>query len=155
MTAGHLRRGGVVATACTVALLVSACGSGARGSKPPDPDASAPDAPGSDAPFLDDAGEPDGRAVVVDGAAHDAPAAPPGSRPNIVYIMADDLGYGDLPAYGATDMKTPHIDRLGQEGVRFTQFYGDTWCAPSRVSLMSGRYPQPRWPPIAACSVLR
>jgi arylsulfatase A-like enzyme len=64
------------------------------------------------------------------------------SRTSIVWIMADDLGYGDLPAYGGPDIRTPNIDRLGAEGVRFTDFYGETWCAPARVALFSGRYPQ-------------
>jgi arylsulfatase A len=66
----------------------------------------------------------------------------PSSRTSIVWIMADDLGYGDLPAYGGTDIRTPNIDRIGGEGARFTDFYGETWCAPARVALFSGRYPQ-------------
>jgi len=66
-----------------------------------------------------------------------APAG--GKRPNIVYIMADDLGYGDVGCYGQQRIKTPNIDRLANEGRRFTQFYaGDTVCAPSRCVLMTG-----------------
>ncbi len=62
-------------------------------------------------------------------------------RPNIVFIMADDLGYGDLGCYGQERIQTPGIDRLAAEGVRFTQFYaGSTVCAPSRCVLMTGRH---------------
>jgi len=61
------------------------------------------------------------------------------SKPNIIYILADDLGYGDLSCYGQTKFTTPNIDRLAQEGIRFTQHYsGSTVCAPSRSSLMTG-----------------
>ncbi len=60
-------------------------------------------------------------------------------RPNIIYILADDLGYGDLGCYGQTMIKTPNIDRLAAEGIRFTQHYaGCTVSAPSRSSLMTG-----------------
>lgn len=60
-------------------------------------------------------------------------------RPNIVYILADDLGYGDLGCYGQQRIRTPNIDRLAAEGMRFTQAYaGATVCAPSRSSLMTG-----------------
>src|SRR5438128_1685816 len=59
--------------------------------------------------------------------------------PNIIFILADDLGYGDLGCYGQTRIKTPNIDRLAAEGLRFTQCYaGSTVCAPSRASLMTG-----------------
>ena len=62
-------------------------------------------------------------------------------RPNIIFIMADDLGYGDLGCYGQGVIKTPHIDRLAQEGLRFTQCYaGSTVCAPSRSVLMTGKH---------------
>ena len=65
------------------------------------------------------------------------------SRPNIVFILADDMGYGDLGCYGALDARTPHLDRLAREGVRFTQFYSNgTECSPTRTSLFSGQYPQ-------------
>ena len=60
-------------------------------------------------------------------------------RPNIVFILADDLGYGDLGCYGQTEIQTPHIDALANLGMRFTQFYaGSTVCAPSRCALMTG-----------------
>ncbi|MEA3367392.1 MAG: arylsulfatase [Planctomycetota bacterium] len=66
-------------------------------------------------------------------------AATPDRKPNIVYIIADDLGYGDLGCYGQTHFKTPHIDRLAAEGLKFTQHYaGSTVCAPSRCVLMTG-----------------
>ena len=60
-------------------------------------------------------------------------------KPNIVYILADDLGYGDLGCYGQKKFKTPHIDRLASEGMKFSQHYsGSTVCAPSRCALMTG-----------------
>ena len=60
-------------------------------------------------------------------------------RPNIIFIMADDLGYGDLGCYGQQRIKTPAIDQLAAEGMRFTDFYaGSTVCAPSRCVLMTG-----------------
>ncbi|MCP4785495.1 MAG: arylsulfatase [Fuerstiella sp.] len=60
-------------------------------------------------------------------------------RPNIVYIMADDLGYGDLGCYGQSKIQTPNIDRLATNGMKFTDFYaGSTVCAPSRCVLMTG-----------------
>jgi arylsulfatase A len=60
-------------------------------------------------------------------------------RPNIIFILADDLGYGDLGSYGQTLIKTPNLDRMAKEGLRFTDFYaGCAVCAPSRCSLMTG-----------------
>ncbi len=67
--------------------------------------------------------------------------AAPARKPNVVLILADDLGYGDLGCYGQAHIKTPHIDRLAREGMRFTQFYGgSTVCAPSRATLFTGRH---------------
>ncbi|MVM32933.1 sulfatase-like hydrolase/transferase [Spirosoma sp. HMF4905] len=63
----------------------------------------------------------------------------PANRPNIVFILADDLGYGDIGINGQNLIKTPNIDRLAKEGMQFTQFYaGTSVCAPSRSSLMTG-----------------
>jgi arylsulfatase A-like enzyme len=61
--------------------------------------------------------------------------------PNLILILADDLGYGDLGCYGQQRIKTPHLDQLAAEGLRFTQFYaGSTVCAPSRCALMMGQH---------------
>ena len=69
-----------------------------------------------------------------------APAATT-SRPNVVLIITDDIGYGDLSSYGAPDIRTPNIDRLAKEGVRFTDFYSNSVvCTPTRAALMTGRY---------------
>lgn len=75
-------------------------------------------------------------------AAHGAQLGkPPLHPPNIIFILADDLGYGDLGCYGQKKIKTPHLDRLAAEGIRFTQCYaGTTVCAPSRSSLMTGQH---------------
>lgn len=68
------------------------------------------------------------------------------TRPNIILIQADDLGYGDLGSYGQTKFATPHLDRLAAEGTRFTQFYaGSTVCAPSRAALMLGLHSGHNW----------
>ncbi len=63
-------------------------------------------------------------------------------KPNVIVILADDLGYGDVSCYGATKIKTPHIDRLAGEGMRFTDAHtAASVCSPSRYGLMTGRYP--------------
>jgi len=65
------------------------------------------------------------------------------ARPNVVLIITDDVGYGDVGAYGAPDIKTPHIDGLAREGVRLTDFYANgATCTPTRTGLISGRYQQ-------------
>ena len=61
--------------------------------------------------------------------------------PNVVYVMADDLGYGELGSYGQRRIRTPHLDRMAEEGIRFTQFYSaSTVCAPAREALLLGRH---------------
>jgi len=72
---------------------------------------------------------------------HAQPTAP--ARPNIVLIITDDVGYGDIGSYGAPDIKTPNIDSLAKAGTRFTQFYANgSSCTPTRAGLISGRYQQ-------------
>jgi arylsulfatase A-like enzyme len=63
------------------------------------------------------------------------------TQPNIVVILADDLGYGDLGCYGQAGIRTPRLDRMAAEGMRFTNFYAQTVCGPSRAALMTGCYP--------------
>jgi arylsulfatase A-like enzyme len=67
------------------------------------------------------------------GVAHD--------KPNILIIFTDDQGYADLACYGNEKNKTPRIDKLAKEGTRFTSFYSQTVCGPSRSALLTGRYP--------------
>ena len=65
------------------------------------------------------------------------------TQPNIIFILVDDMGYGDLGCYGAPDARTPNLDQLAAEGVRFTQCYANgAECTPSRTSILTGRYPQ-------------
>jgi len=69
-------------------------------------------------------------------------AAVPNRPPNIIFILADDLGYGDIGAYGQKKIRTPNLDRLAAEGMRFTRHYsGNAVCAPSRCVLMTGKHP--------------
>src|SRR4030081_3023125 len=75
------------------------------------------------------------------GAAAALSAQPMAAKPNIIFILADDLGYGDLGCYGQSKIKTPNLDRMAAEGMRFTNFYaGCTVCAPSRCTLMTGKH---------------
>ena len=63
-------------------------------------------------------------------------------KPNVVIILTDDLGYGDISCYNQKNYKTPQIDKLAEEGVRCTDFYVPTpYCAPSRATLLTGRFP--------------
>ncbi len=69
----------------------------------------------------------------------DTPAAAP--PPNLIYILADDLGYGDLGCYGQQKIRTPRLDRMAAEGIRFTQHYaGAPSCHPSRCALFTGKH---------------
>lgn len=82
-------------------------------------------------------------AILTGGAWVSPLSAQPSGRPNIVLIITDDMGYADLGSYGATDIRTPNLDRLAREGVRFTDFYANgTTCTPTRAGLISGRYQQ-------------
>ena len=64
------------------------------------------------------------------------------TNPNIVFILADDHGYGDISANNGPGVQTPHIDAIGSRGIRFNRFYANsTVCSPSRASLLTGRYP--------------
>ena len=71
-----------------------------------------------------------------------SPASAAKSRPNVVLILADDLGFGDTGCYGATKIPTPNMDRLGREGLRFTDAHATSaTCTPSRYALLTGQYP--------------
>src|SRR5437660_9098474 len=67
-------------------------------------------------------------------------AADKAPRPNIVLIVADDMGFSDLGCYGS-EISTPNLDRLAKGGVRFTQFYNNARCCPTRAALLTGLYP--------------
>lgn len=72
--------------------------------------------------------------------------APQSQKPNVIYILADDLGYGELGCYGQKDIKTPNIDRLAAEGMKFTQHYsGSPVCAPTRCTIMTGKSTRTNW----------
>lgn len=62
-------------------------------------------------------------------------------RPNFVILFADDLGYGDVGCFGATDIRTPRLDRMAEQGMRLTSFYSQPVCGPARAALMTGCYP--------------
>ncbi len=80
--------------------------------------------------------------ALVLGAAPSAWAQATAARPNVVLIITDDVGYGDIGSYGAPDIKTPNIDSLARDGVRLTDFYAQPQCTPTRAALISGRYQQ-------------
>ena len=64
------------------------------------------------------------------------------NRPNFIIFLTDDQGYGDLSCMGATDFRTPNLDRMAASGARFTDWYSNSpVCSPSRASLLTGRYP--------------
>ena len=85
-------------------------------------------------------------ALAVTSSGDDAAARQQQAAPNILLIHADDLGYGDLSAYGQSRFQTPALDRLAREGIRFTQYYsGSTVCAPSRAALMTGFHTGHAW----------
>src|SRR5687767_3273922 len=71
-----------------------------------------------------------------------AQTKPGAERPNILLILADDLGYGDLSCFGAKDLQSPNIDSLTAAGMRFVNFYANSpVCSPTRAALLSGHYP--------------
>jgi arylsulfatase A len=80
--------------------------------------------------------------IVVAFAAPAAAQTLTSARPNVVLIITDDVGYGDIGSYGAPDIKTPHIDSLAKAGTRLTDFYAAPNCSPTRAALISGRYQQ-------------
>ena len=80
-----------------------------------------------------------GAAIGV-GHAKSASAAPPGGRPNVVLILADDMGFSDISRFGS-EIPTPNLDRIAEEGATFTQFYNNGRCCPTRASALTGLYP--------------
>src|SRR5437016_3601947 len=80
-------------------------------------------------------------AILVAGRTSRLPAQEPArKRPNILIILADDMGFSDIGCYGG-EIKTPHLDKLAKNGLRFVQFYNTPRCCPSRASLLTGLYP--------------
>src|SRR5580765_7469193 len=76
-------------------------------------------------------------------AASDVVQGAPDRRPNVLFILADDLGYGDLSCYGRPDYQTPVLDRLAKQGLMFTSNYAAApVCTPTRCAFHTGRYPQ-------------
>lgn len=81
-------------------------------------------------------------ALILPSWALDARAAAKGTKPNFVFIFADDLGWGDLGCYGNRQIKTPNLDELAKKGILFTQFYvNGSVCSPSRAAIMTGHFP--------------
>lgn len=84
-------------------------------------------------------------------------------KPNIIYILADDLGYAELGSYGQTKIETPNIDALAKNGMRFTQHYTSSpVCAPARCMLLTGLHAghaqirgNDEWPPVAMFGISR
>jgi len=84
-------------------------------------------------------------ALVSTGCANQIQQAMPNvkRKPNVIFMLADDLGYGDMSCYGAPDVKTPNLDRIAREGIRFTDAYANgPLCSPTRVAFLTGRYQQ-------------
>jgi len=73
-------------------------------------------------------------------ALHGSESPKPPGKPNIIFILADDLGIGEVSCYGADNYMTPHIDQLAREGMRFTHAYTPSLCGPSRAAILTGRY---------------
>src|SRR5687768_15611402 len=72
-----------------------------------------------------------------------AMSAQPAAQPNIIVILADDLGIGDVSCFGAKDIRTPNLDKLAADGVRFANWHANSpVCSPSRASVLTGKYPQ-------------
>jgi arylsulfatase A-like enzyme len=141
MFADNARFGLVIATA----LALTACGGSAKktidaqdaGTTLPDL-GSERDLPADDNPTYKDTAKDTG--VVTADTSPDTPALD--KRPNILVILVDDLGYGDLASYGAPDVKSPAVDRLAAEGMRFTDFHANSpVCSPTRAALLTGRFP--------------
>jgi arylsulfatase len=87
-----------------------------------------------------------GLLLVMGCAGKGAPDSPMLRPPNLIFILADDLGYGELGCYGQKKIRTPRLDRMAAEGMRFTNFYsGNAVCAPSRCVLMTGKHPGHAW----------
>ncbi|MCA1556281.1 MAG: sulfatase-like hydrolase/transferase, partial [Acidobacteria bacterium] len=83
-----------------------------------------------------------GAAVAATNATKAASSNPQRARPNVLFILADDLGWGDLSCYGRPDYRTPNLDKLASEGVRFTQAYSASpVCTPTRCAFITGQYP--------------
>ncbi len=82
-----------------------------------------------------------GAALAVAATADSSTAQTPPRRPNIVFILADDMGYADISCYGRRDLTTANIDRIAAQGTRFTQAYANSpVCTASRVAIITGRY---------------
>src|ERR1700722_1416629 len=84
-------------------------------------------------------------------------AALEGRRPNIIFVLTDDQGYGDLACHGNPILKTPNLDKLHQQSVRLTNFHVDPTCSPTRSALMTGRYSARTgvWHTVMGRSILR
>ena len=81
--------------------------------------------------------------LLVTGAIFSSPRRTEATKPNVIFILVDDLGYGDLGSYGVTDIRTPHLDRLAEDGVKLTDCYSnDPVYSPTRAAFVTGRYQQ-------------